>query len=243
MGGFYGNLVVKGSDQASVAKALYARRAIVTPCFDDNVVVFDSVCDDQDTDEIQRLALKLSKELVCTVFSVIVHDDDVLLYLCCRDGEIIDWYNSGPNYFGTTASSDAPAGGNGEALAKCFPGASAEIINATLHTNDYSFETDRHQDLVRELGLPAFTVGTSLASLERGEIPDGLAKGGLIAASDPPPVESPELRWLREFYESLGEESSARRCKRDGCRRGTIPMSVFCKSHHFEMVKGHPCPF
>lgn len=47
----------------------------------------------------------------------------------------------------------------------------------------------------------------------------------------------------RKFYKSLGRERTLVRCRLDGCRRGAISLSVFCRPHHFESVKGKPSPF
>ncbi len=50
------------------------------------------------------------------------------------------------------------------------------------------------------------------------------------------------LRAAREFYDSLGEERSSHPCRKPGCNRGAVKLSVLCRIHHFEVVRG-PCPF
>ena len=47
----------------------------------------------------------------------------------------------------------------------------------------------------------------------------------------------------REFYDRLGSENSETRCKQNGCTRGQIAFSSFCRLHHFEMIRSRPCPF
>jgi hypothetical protein len=47
----------------------------------------------------------------------------------------------------------------------------------------------------------------------------------------------------RAFFESLGQESVGKGCKKEGCTRGTVAQSVFCRIHHFEQIRGVPCPF
>jgi len=64
-----------------------------------------------------------------------------------------------------------------------------------------------------------------------------------IGAPDPPPADVVIRNLDRQFYDSLGEEDSARRCKHEGCQRGRVKLSVFCKRHHFESVRRKPCPF
>ena len=79
MDAFYGNITLKGPSQQQVSEALRGRRAIVAPKLGDYTIAFDSVCDDQDIDGMQALASRLSSELHCSAFAIIVHDDDVLL--------------------------------------------------------------------------------------------------------------------------------------------------------------------
>jgi len=51
------------------------------------------------------------------------------------------------------------------------------------------------------------------------------------------------LGMQRKFYDGLGPEDNSSRCKHDGCNRGTVRFSTFCRLHHFENVRREPCPF
>jgi hypothetical protein len=51
------------------------------------------------------------------------------------------------------------------------------------------------------------------------------------------------LRADRAFYDSLGDERPDSPCKREGCGRGAVRLSVFCRVHHFAVVMRRPCPF
>jgi hypothetical protein len=64
-----------------------------------------------------------------------------------------------------------------------------------------------------------------------------------IGASDPPPRDQVLLGLDREFYESLGQEAEGTFCRREGCERGSVYLSAFCRKHHFENVRKRPCPF
>ena len=44
------------------------------------------------------------------------------------------------------------------------------------------------------------------------------------------------------FIESLGDEIGPDTCRRPDCEHKRIKLSVFCRSHHFQMIKGRPCP-
>jgi hypothetical protein len=64
-----------------------------------------------------------------------------------------------------------------------------------------------------------------------------------LGADDPPPWEESQRKLDLEWYDKLGPEDSRTRCKRDGCTRGTVQFSAFCRPHHFEMIRKQPCPF
>ncbi len=46
-----------------------------------------------------------------------------------------------------------------------------------------------------------------------------------------------------DFYKTLEAEVPGTRCRKEDCPRGTVKFSVFCRVHHFENLKGRPCPF
>jgi hypothetical protein len=62
-------------------------------------------------------------------------------------------------------------------------------------------------------------------------------------AADPPPREETKKRLDREFFDALGEERHGEPCRSEGCARGAIQQSVFCRIHHYEMIRKEPCPF
>ncbi len=41
----------------------------------------------------------------------------------------------------------------------------------------------------------------------------------------------------REFFDALGEEMPGEPCRSEGYGRGAIQQSVFCRVHHYEMIK------
>ena len=64
-----------------------------------------------------------------------------------------------------------------------------------------------------------------------------------IDAGNPPSHEEVLLRLDRQFYDSLGNERPGTACRREGCDRGAVYLSAFCRKHHFENVRERPCPF
>ena len=62
-------------------------------------------------------------------------------------------------------------------------------------------------------------------------------------APDPPSWDEVKRTMDREYFEGLGVERQGVLCKKEGCARGAIASSVFCRVHHFEMIKKEVCPF
>lgn len=173
-----------------VTKVLHGRAAIVTPKVKDCTVIYDSMCDKQDTNEMGELASRLSRELRCPAWAVLVCDDDVFWYRLYFDGLLVDEYNSCPSYFdfGSSAKPAGPSGGNAQKLCTAFGVERQQEVETILRKpgaaqgDGYVFETDRHADLVRALALPTFAVGKAYASFERNEYPEGLSAGQMMKA-------------------------------------------------------------
>jgi hypothetical protein len=62
-------------------------------------------------------------------------------------------------------------------------------------------------------------------------------------APDPPAWDEIKLKLDREFFDALGAERTDVPCRAEGCTRGAIHHSVFCRAHHFEAIKHESCPF
>lgn len=62
-------------------------------------------------------------------------------------------------------------------------------------------------------------------------------------APEPPPWDETKLKLDREFFDQLGAERPGVPCRDEGCEKGAVQLSVFCRVHHFEMVRKYPCPF
>jgi hypothetical protein len=72
-----------------------------------------------------------------------------------------------------------------------------------------------------------------LAEVVRGFVP---SERFTIRRIEEPDEREEDREWLR----SLGEEIGPASCKRAGCDRLRIAMSVYCRRHHFEQVWGRP---
>jgi hypothetical protein len=202
MGNFYTNYTLRGPDQQAVATVLAGRSAIVTPSQDGCVVVFDEESDGQHDEVISELASRLSGRFNCPLLAVLNHDDDILWYQLYLSGELVDEYNSVPGYFETEDEDVAmagPAGGDARKLCAAFgvtagvPAVENILREGSAATGgDYTFEVERHNDLVAALGISSFGVGASFRAISSGELPEELSAGDLIKTQDLAVTESPE---------------------------------------------------
>lgn len=179
MGNFYTNYTLAGPSQREVVEALAGRSAIVTPSQGGCVVVFDEQSDTQDKQVITSLAARLSQCLACPVLAVLNHDDDILWYQLYSSGELTDEYDSSPGYFDPMAESAIPVGGDAFKLCSAFGASDISTVENVLRKpsygdDGYTFAFERHADLVRALGITAYSVGAGYDYVADGELPEGL---------------------------------------------------------------------
>jgi len=184
MGSFYTNITLRTTESAAVVAALRSgkRTALVSPPVSGCTVVYDRECEDQDLEVLNGLASSLAATLRCPALAVLVHDDDVLIYTLHEDGELVDEYNSAPEYF-ESGEFGPPEGGDAERLSRVFGGgdvAKAEEVLRAERAGDrdegYVFESERHQALVEAIGLPMLAVSTGFNYIEAGELPEGVTE-------------------------------------------------------------------
>jgi hypothetical protein len=190
-GKFYANIVVRNALQARIKKALaqQSRTALLVPGANGNVIVFDAAADESEQ-ELWALAETLSTECSATVWAVLIHDDDVLQYHLYVAGEFADEYDSTPGYFNIPAQVNlaqlarrakrnqkpkGPEGGRPTLLCEEFGATDrGAAVRKILRSTQYAFQTERHRDLVRELGLPELSVGNGYRDLAKSKrLPKG----------------------------------------------------------------------
>ena len=185
MGSFYVNFSIKSADAQQVASTLEhsGRRAIVTPATGGYVVAYDEQADEQDDTAILAVGSLLSRELSAPVFAVLNHDDDILCYWFFDGGELVDSYNSSPDYFSYRKPGPSEGGEPGKLCAVLGAAADPVAVEAILR-KEYLFALERHQEIAELLGLPPWSVGFGYTYVARGElqdeVEDGPAAGDLI---------------------------------------------------------------
>lgn len=192
MGNFYTNVTLRGSNQDSIVEYMTRqnRNAYVSPTVNDCTVVYDEECESQETDILEELASGLSKQFGCPALAVLNHDDDILWYKLFEGGEMIDQYDSSPGYFDAQDEASMPEGGDARKLCRAFKAEqNAAEVKRILRASDqdaYVFASDRHEDLVKALGIPTFSVGCGFNYIEEDELPDGLELDSLKRADGAP---------------------------------------------------------
>lgn len=180
MGNFYVNYTVGSSDAQAVAKAVSGRRAFVTAVPGQLVVTFDEAADSQEEAEVKGLGNYLSKAIGCPVLGILNHDDDILWCGLFVSGECVDEYDSCPDYFKSEGEPRGPEGGDASKFCEAFRSDNREAVESILRNEDYVFACERHEALVKALGLPTFSVASSFAYISQGELPVGLSADQLI---------------------------------------------------------------
>jgi ankyrin repeat protein len=111
MGAFIVNLHVRTNrfeDVKSELEALGVSRAYLSPVKGGWLAIYDENCSSQDTSQITSLACHVSERLVAPVIAFLVHDSDFFCYWLCDRGELLDYYNSCPGYFGESYDDSPP---------------------------------------------------------------------------------------------------------------------------------------
>ena len=157
MGFFYTNITLQTVNQHGVALYLnnLQRNAFVLPATKGFVIVCDEESDTQDTKVISILTNQLSEKFACAGIAVINFDDDILWYQLYKNGNLLDEYNSNPDYF-EFKDHRGPIGGNPKILCEIFNKprniVKVDKILHTSHGEGYILENDRHSDLAKVLG-------------------------------------------------------------------------------------------
>ncbi|HEX2081232.1 MAG TPA: hypothetical protein VHG08_26245 [Longimicrobium sp.] len=178
MGATYSNVTLRGPSQEEVAAAVAeaGMAAVVSPTDQGVTVVYDCRCE-EDPDVLPAVTRWLSRRFGCAAWGVYVFDSDVVAYVLCRGGDVVDEYDSAPGY---PHVSGPPRGGNAALLCREMqlqPANVAEverILRTTRKEGDYLFEERRHGDLMLELGHPDLAWATRHSDFWMDEpLPEG----------------------------------------------------------------------
>jgi len=187
MGNFYTNITLKGANETDVVNLLEeeGNTVFVYPAGDGDIVVFDAMAEMQHPQLLLGVCKRLSGSMSCVSLAVLNHDDDILAYWLCSDGELIDEYNSCPGALGES-SEMTPEGGNAAKLCSLFGVQEAAFaVEKILRSppapeGEFIFAVERHFALAKAIGLPLCSVGYGYLTISSGELPAGIDEDKLI---------------------------------------------------------------
>ena len=142
MGAFFTNLHVCKTSQQAVCDAVQKMdlgRAYVSPQGGNWVTIYSEVTEDQNDQTLRDIAGGLSRTLKTDVIAFLVHDSDIAMYWLFRTGELIEEFNSAPDYFEEKefGESEDGRGGDPDALLPlCVPGTTRAQLEQVLHPSD-----------------------------------------------------------------------------------------------------------
>jgi hypothetical protein len=189
MGNFYVNITTRKVSVNELVDFLKSKslNAFIIEGPNDYCTIYEEICDEQNTKHISSLLLEISNQFSCPAIGMLNHDDDILAYELWLNGEKIDEYDSSPNYFDMDAEEIAkPSGGNAKLLSEHMGVSSnEEEIEKVLRTSfeedeSFVFAVDRHEALVKAVGLPHHSVGYGFRYISEGETPDEINPDNII---------------------------------------------------------------
>ena len=132
MGSSYVNHTVCSPDITAVIQTVKTADAFISQLRNGCVVIFDKPSE-QSLSAALEVGKALSKAVNSTqVLTVMIHDDDVMLYWLHAAGEEVDTYDSNPGYMEMDDPPPPPSGGNSEVLTKAFGASGSGEVEAIL---------------------------------------------------------------------------------------------------------------
>ncbi len=177
MGLFCVNLHLRTTDEGALSAALKRRRVSrsrIVPAKGGWISVYEARASEQDDGWIRELAGGLSKELDVAAIAFMVHDSDIACYWLFDKGELLDEYNSDPDYFDEDGDGPpSPAGGRADVMVRyCRKGVQQKELAAIL-AGDNLFAERVIEQLAYRLGIDRERALADYRNVADGEMPGG----------------------------------------------------------------------
>jgi hypothetical protein len=161
MGLFCVNFHFRTTDDGALSEALNRRgvtRYRVVPAKSGWAALYEEQASEQDDRRIRDLAGSLSLDLHVAAIAFMVHDSDIACYWLFDNGQLLDEYNSDPDYFdGESDGPQSPSGGRPDILVRyCREGVRQDDLAAILSEETVratTFAEDVIRRLAKALGI------------------------------------------------------------------------------------------
>lgn len=199
MGAFLVNVHVQTEDQASLVHALHdmsIARSWVTPASEGWSTLYEERASTQDDEWIRELSRSLSTRLETRAVAFLVHDSDFFCYWLFDRGELVDEFNSCPDYFDDGAAGEGSAGQPEVLLRFCRPGHRVEEIERILH-QETTFAETQLEELAPLLGIGVERVLVDFGDFDAGGETEGL--DAVFVGTAPQPAARASRRTILRF--------------------------------------------
>jgi len=164
MGNFYTNVTIKGPSAAQVMQVVKG-----LPCGTVYVLDLPGCVVIAEQGHGEEFLEQLTAKLDCSALGLGNADDSTLFYDAFHAGNLVDKYCSTPELL---EEYEISRNGNAQALCAAFGVSEASArVDEILHRQKYTFEFERHFELVKALGMPAAALTTHFDDLH-GVPPD-----------------------------------------------------------------------
>jgi hypothetical protein len=136
MGLFCVNMHFRATDDKTLSAAVIRRGVTdyrVLPAKNGWTSLYEAEASNQDDQRIRDLTAGLSRDLGDVAIAFLCHDSDIACYWLFENGQLVDEYNSSPDYFDSNATGAAHSGGQPDVLlCYCRPGVRRDDLDAIL---------------------------------------------------------------------------------------------------------------
>jgi hypothetical protein len=183
MGLFCVSMHFKTTDDKALTMAVDRRNVHhyrVLPAKDGWTTLYEELASQQDDSRIRQLTGGLSRDLRVAAIAFMVHDSDIACYWLYDNGQLLDHYNSCPDYFDEEdlgPEESQPSGGQPDVLVRyCRPRVQPNNIAAIL-ARKVLFAEDIIRDLAYTIGIDRDRAVGDYRHSADGDFPDEAEDG------------------------------------------------------------------
>jgi hypothetical protein len=179
MGLFCVNFHFRTTDDRALSEALERRgvtESRILPAKRDWISLYEARASDQDEARIRELATSISGDLHVPAIAFLVHDSDVACYWLYEDGQLLDEFNSCPDYFDQDAPPDEATGhyrGRPEVLLRYCRAGIGQVDLTEILGGETVFAESVIDRLADALGIDRERALTDYRDVSAGEGPEG----------------------------------------------------------------------